>query len=120
MLRFCCGPVALPSPYRRTAGPEFDKSSKKFCFFRTLELCFAPGISTSASVSDESFLFQPPNPLLQELPLWFLLGQRQSSRIRGPSLSYPAEPAVHICRADLLSSFKSGMFVYRKPGRGFR
>jgi len=25
------------------AGPEFDKSSKKFCFFRTLELCFAPG-----------------------------------------------------------------------------
>jgi hypothetical protein len=27
----------------RTAGPEFDKSSKKFCFFRALELCFAPG-----------------------------------------------------------------------------
>jgi hypothetical protein len=37
------GPVALPSPYSRTAGPEFDKSSKKFCFFRALELCFAPG-----------------------------------------------------------------------------
>src|ERR1700733_1720605 len=42
------------------------------------------------------FLFQMPNPLLQELPLWFLLGQRQSSLIRGPSLSCPAEPAVHI------------------------
>ena len=25
------------------AGPEFDKSSKKFCFFRALELGFAPG-----------------------------------------------------------------------------
>ncbi len=43
------------------------------------------------------FLFQLPNPLLQELPLWFLLGQRQSFLIRGPSLSCPAEPAVHIC-----------------------
>src|SRR2546427_9454840 len=32
------------------------------------------------------FLFQLPNPLLQELPLWFLLGQRQSFLIRGPSL----------------------------------
>src|SRR6266481_5483233 len=42
------------------------------------------------------FLFQLPNPLLQELPLWFLLGQRQSFLIRGPSLSGPAEPAVHI------------------------
>jgi hypothetical protein len=26
------GPVALPSPYRRMAGREFDKSSKKFFF----------------------------------------------------------------------------------------
>jgi len=42
------------------------------------------------------FLFQLPNPLLQELPLWFLLGQGQSFLIRGPSLSCPAEPAVHI------------------------
>ena len=42
-------------------------------------------------------LFQLPNPLLQELPLWFLLGQRQSFLIRGPSLGCPAEPAVHIC-----------------------
>ncbi len=42
------------------------------------------------------FLFQLPNPLLQELPLWFLLGQRQSFLISGPSLSCPAEPAVHI------------------------
>jgi hypothetical protein len=41
-------------------------------------------------------LFQLPNPLLQELPLWFLLGQRQSFLIRGPSLSCPAKPAVHI------------------------
>jgi hypothetical protein len=29
-------PVALASLYRRTAGPEFDKPSKKFCFFRAL------------------------------------------------------------------------------------
>jgi hypothetical protein len=43
------------------------------------------------------FLFQLPNPLLQELPLWFLLGQRQSFLIRGPSLGGPAQPAVHIC-----------------------
>src|ERR1700723_1376011 len=42
------------------------------------------------------FLFQLPNPLLQELPLWFLLGQRQSLLIRRPSLSCSAEPAVHI------------------------
>jgi hypothetical protein len=53
-------------------------------------------ISISASASDESLLFQPPNPLLQELPLWFLLGQGQSFLIRGPSLGRPAEPAVHI------------------------
>jgi hypothetical protein len=43
------------------------------------------------------FLFQLSNPLLQELPLWFLLGQRQSFLIRGPSLRCPAESAVHIC-----------------------
>jgi hypothetical protein len=36
------GPLALPSLYRRTAGPEFDKSPKKFCFFRALERWFAP------------------------------------------------------------------------------
>jgi hypothetical protein len=42
-------------------------------------------------------------PLLQfleapreELPLWFLLGQRQRFLIRRPSLGCPAEPAVHI------------------------
>ena len=43
------------------------------------------------------FLFQLPDPLLQELPLWFLLGQRQGFLIGGASLSCPAEPAVHIC-----------------------
>ena len=42
------------------------------------------------------FLFQLPNPLLQELPFWFLLGQRQGTLISGPSLSCPTEPAVHI------------------------
>jgi catechol 2,3-dioxygenase-like lactoylglutathione lyase family enzyme len=45
--------------------------------------------------SGEFFLFQIPNPLLQELPLWFLLGQRQSHLVRRPSLSCPAEPAMH-------------------------
>jgi hypothetical protein len=43
--------AALPPLYRRTAGPEFDKSSKKFCFFRAPDLCLAPG---SGSVSDKS------------------------------------------------------------------
>jgi hypothetical protein len=38
---------------------------------------------------------------LQELPLWFLLGQRQSFLIRGPSLSCPAQPAVHICTGGM-------------------
>src|SRR5260370_47898 len=41
-------------------------------------------------------LFQLPNPFLQELPLRFLLGQRQSFLIRSPSLSGPAQPAVQI------------------------
>jgi hypothetical protein len=47
------------------------------------------------------FLFQLPNPLLQELPLRFLLGQRQSFLIRGPGLSCPTEPAVHICTGGM-------------------
>ena len=64
------GPVLRPSRHSRTNPPQFDKSPR--------------------------FLFQLPNPLLQELPLRFLLGQRQSFLIRGPSLSGPAEPAVHI------------------------
>jgi hypothetical protein len=60
-----------------------------------------PGKSGRSSnvgpASDESSLFQLANPLLQELPLGFLLGQRQSFLIRRPSLSGPAEPAAHIC-----------------------
>src|SRR3984893_4444874 len=47
------------------------------------------------------FYFNWRNPLLQELPLWFLLGQGQSFLIRGPSLSCPAEPAVHICSGGM-------------------
>jgi hypothetical protein len=47
------------------------------------------------------FLFQLPNPLLQELPLWFLSGQRQSFLIRGPSLRCPSEPAAHICAGGM-------------------
>src|SRR3984885_1374458 len=42
------------------------------------------------------FLFQLPNPLLQELPLRFLLGQRQRFLIRGPGLSGPAQPAAQL------------------------
>jgi len=40
------------------------------------------------AASDESFFncfISMPNPLLQELPLWFLLRQRQSFLIRGPT-----------------------------------
>ena len=46
-------------------------------------------------------LFQLPDPLLQELPLRFLLGQRQSFLISRPSLSSPAEPAAHICTGGM-------------------
>src|SRR5262249_12899478 len=42
------------------------------------------------------FLFQLPNPLLQELPLRLLLGQRQRFLIGSPSFSRPSQPAAHI------------------------
>jgi hypothetical protein len=62
-------------------------------------LCSSPSqyllrLLTSLSLF-QLLLFQLPNPLLQELPLWFLLGQRQSFLISGPSLSCPPQPAVH-------------------------
>lgn len=41
------------------------------------------------------FLFQLLDPPLQELPLPFLLGQGQRLLVRRPSLSCPAEPAMH-------------------------
>ena len=47
------------------------------------------------------FLFQLSNPLLQELPLWFLLGQRQRLLIRSTSLGCPAQPAAHICTGGM-------------------
>src|SRR5207249_11528788 len=61
------------------------------------------------------FLFQLPNPLLQKLPLRFLLSQRQSFLIRGPSLSFPAEPAVHICTGGMrqVSIGQFAMFQHR-------
>jgi hypothetical protein len=59
--------------------------------------CFATGHLSIRIGFSRVFLFQLPNPLLQELPLRFLLGQRQSFLMRGPGLSCPAEPAVHIC-----------------------
>ena len=37
-------------------------------------------------------------PLRQELPLWFLLRQRQRLLIRRPSLRCPAEPEVQAIR----------------------
>src|SRR5262249_23820503 len=47
------------------------------------------------------FLFQLPNPFLQELPFRFLLGQGQGFLIRGPSLSGPAEPAAQLCTSGM-------------------
>jgi hypothetical protein len=55
-----------------------------------------PEQESSDTNNDFRKLFQLPNSLLQELPLWFLLGQCQSFLIRGPGLSGPAQPAVHI------------------------
>jgi hypothetical protein len=46
-------------------------------------------------------LFQLPNPLLQELALWFLLGQGQRLLIGRTCLGGPAEPAVHICAGGM-------------------
>jgi putative transposase len=60
-------------------------------------LCYQIVVRTTENRRLSIFLFQLPNPLLQELPLWFLLGQRQRLFIRSTSLSCPAEPAVHIC-----------------------
>src|SRR5579862_3092739 len=47
------------------------------------------------------FLFQLPDPFLQELPLRFLLGQRQRLLITSPSLSGPAEPAAQLCAGGM-------------------
>src|SRR5262249_60717093 len=57
--------------------------------------------------SDLDFLFQLPNPLLQELPLWFLLGQRQRLLIRRPSLSGPAEKALALRSEEHTSELQS-------------
>src|SRR5438128_1777876 len=55
-------------------------------------------ISISASASD---LFQLPNPLLQELPLWFLLGQRQSfSEIRSGHAEFVDFDSCHLENSD--------------------
>ena len=56
------------------------------------------------------FLFQTPNPLLQELPLWFLLGQRQSFLIGGqtsavlPNLRYISTQAFRSTKCGLNES----------------
>src|SRR5579872_5362778 len=44
----------------------------------------------------EPLLLQFLKPPREELPLWFLLRQRQCLLIRRPSLRRPAQPAVHI------------------------
>jgi hypothetical protein len=46
--------------------------------------------------SDSSGKAQLPNPLLQKLPLRFLLGQRQCFLIRAPGLRGPSQTAAHI------------------------
>ena len=44
----------------------------------------------SPAMHEHTFLLQLPNSLLQELPLWFLLGQGQRLLIRRPGLGCPA------------------------------
>jgi hypothetical protein len=48
------GPIPPSSPFSRTAAPEFDNSSNKFCYLRTLDdaLRLVILICGSASVSD--------------------------------------------------------------------
>ena len=60
--------------------------------------------------SHSIFLFQLPNPLLQELPLWFLLGQRQSFLIRGPRLSRPTRGELGTGRTF------TNLHSFEKPG----
>ena len=70
---------------------------------------FASPTSRSAKLNDDArwaarpelILFQLPNPLLQELPLRFLLGQRQRLLIRRSGLGCSAEPAVHIGAGEM-------------------
>jgi hypothetical protein len=66
---------------------------------RTREMGHPAGIHLRFLLT--SLLFQLPNPLLQELPLRFLLGQGQRFLIRRPSLGCPAEPAIHICTGGM-------------------
>src|SRR5438034_1639609 len=68
---------------------------------RSFSFCCPIVVGETENRQLSQFLFQLPNPLLQKLPLRFLLSQRQSFLIRGPSLSCPAEPAVHICTGGM-------------------
>lgn len=54
------------------------------------------GLRISPVMRHRTFFLQLPNPRLQELPLRFLLGQRQSFLIRGPGFGCPAQPAARI------------------------
>jgi len=69
--------------------PREQDAKSVHCGEPKLCKCFALVISNIYIAFDESFLFQLPNPLLQELPRRFLLGQRQSFLIRGPGLRCP-------------------------------
>src|SRR6266536_5896190 len=80
--------------------PDVHRKSCEDCPMWEPKLCKCFAASSSQyllRLLTSLALFQLSNPLFQELPLWFLLGQRQSFLIRHPSLSGPAEPAVHIC-----------------------
>src|ERR1700688_190192 len=96
---FSAGTPQLRLPHRsRFSGKlETDGNVHQFPFVE--ELGNAPRFPENRHLL--YFLFQLPNPFLQELPLWFLLGQRQRLLIRRLSLSCPAEPAVHICAGGM-------------------
>jgi predicted nucleotidyltransferase len=80
------GPVALPSRYSRTAGPEFDKSPKKVFFFRTTKkTVFRSG--RLYTISQYEYHYREADKLAVHIgfsPFWeasFLLGRRGSSSL---------------------------------------
>jgi toxin ParE1/3/4 len=73
----------------------------------------ARDLSPCSMETFDAFLFQLTNPLSQELPLWFLLGQRQRLLVRRTRLSRPAQPAAHICAGGMRQVIISQFAIFQ-------